>query len=51
MARLTVRETSSRLGMPQVPEPSQAWGISDKLVSVLRDWGRAVFLSITPYWV
>lgn len=40
MPRLTVRETNSRLGVPQVPEPSQAWRTSDKLVSVPRDWRR-----------
>lgn len=39
--RPTVREASSRLGIPQVPEPSQAWGTSDKLVSALRGWKRS----------
>lgn len=29
------RETSSRLGTPQVPESSQAWGTSDKQVRVV----------------
>lgn len=47
MTRPTVTETSSRLGIPQIPELSQAWGTSDKLVSVLRGWGRTIFLSIS----